>query len=622
VVDLLSIRGDLDRGRQRLDRLDLATLRQRGIEGSLSSAADSLGDAASRARSSPFLAALAPLPVVGDQVDAIRDLTSAAEDLGDEARLTGRRVADAVTEAGGRPAARIDLLAVVLEELERVEEVAASIDLGAEGNLLPPLRSARADVARSLASVPERLDPLSRQVAALRDLLAGPTSYLVVVGNNAEMRAGAGMPLSAGLATISDGDIELGDFESTVTELYEPDPTGPNNSEVSPTLRRTYSRWNLGRDFPETAVIPHFPITAPIYADLAADTQGWDVDGVLHIDAMALAELLTVVGPVEIDGSTFTSETAPQLVLNQPYLDFGDRSVRDQRLEVQSQLANALFEAIQNRDIELLDVVAALQRAADGRHLMAWSRDPVIEDLFDSFGAAGAIDATETLVSFQNTGANKLDWYIEPTVDATVDGLDTDEWLVTLRASVTNPAGVETSTYIDGIRPELAGGTHRVLVTVQTPAAATDHGIADRVITEFGDDGVSTVIGARFTVPRGETRGVTVRFRLPRSVAALQVAPSARVTPVPWTVNGVRYDDDERFYVGFGTFPEPVDERSVIASWTAVLIALAGLGFLLSSARHDPADPRSVGLGRVDATIGAGLYVVAFVLVTAAVVLA
>lgn len=560
--------------------------------------------------------------MLGDQVDAVRDLTGAAEELGDEARLTGGRVSDALDEAGARPAARVDLLGVVLEELERIEEVAASIDLGADGRLLPPLRSARADVARSLASVPERLESVTRQVEALRDLLAGPTSYLVVVGNNAEMRAGAGMPLSAGLATIEDGDIELGDFESTVTEFYEPDPTGPYNSAVPARLRDTYPRWNLGRDFPETAVIPHFPVTAPIYADLAADTQGWDVDGVLHIDTMALAELLEVVGSVVIDGKAYTSETAPQLVLNQAYLDFEDLSEREQRLEQQSELANALFEAIQDRDIDLLDVVAALQRAAEGRHLMAWSPDPVLEDLFASFGAAGIIAPHETLVSFQNTGANKLDWYIEPTIDATVEALDTDQWQVTLHAEVTNPAGVKRSPYVDGSLPELVGGTHRVLLTVQTPAAATHHHIEDLTITEYGADGISTVVGTRFTIIRGQTREVDIAFRLPKTVRALHVAPSARVEPVTWTVNGVRYDDDRRFTVGFGSFPDPVDERSAIASWTAVFIALAGLGFLLSSARHDPADPRSARFVRIDATIGAGLYVVAFVLLAAAVVLA
>src|SRR3546814_2298267 len=61
------------------------------------------------------------------------------------------------------------------------------------------------------------------------------------------------MPLSAGLATIADGDIELGEFKSTVSEMYVEAPTGDHNAKVPPQLAETYPRWNLGRDYPETA---------------------------------------------------------------------------------------------------------------------------------------------------------------------------------------------------------------------------------------------------------------------------------------------------------------------------------------------------------------------------------
>lgn len=620
--DLLAIKGDLDEGRDRLEHLDLETLRARGLEGSLADAAAALDDAADRARSSPFLAALGVLPVVDDQVAALEDLTAAADHLGEHARLTGTRVADAIADAGAQPRARVALLDTVASELDRVEEVAAGIDLGARGRLLPPLQAARRDVADALDSVPDRLRPLRRQVAALRDLLAGPSSYLVVVGNNAEMRAGAGMPLSAGPADIRAGDIELGDFESTVTEMYAEHPTGRFNAAVPEVFRRMYPRWNLGRDFAETSVIPYFPVTAPIYADIAADTQGWAVDGVLFIDAMALAELLSVVGPVDIEGTTYSAATAPQLVLNQPYLDYDSLDERDERLEAQSELANALFDAIQQRDIDLLDVVAALQRSATGRHLMAWSRDPVLQDLFRSFGAAGDISPGETLVSFQNTGANKLDWYIEPSIELDVEPLTTDEWQVTLQATIPNPAGIVTSGYLDGTLPGLEGGTHRVLVTVQPPALATDVAILTHEATEYGDDGVSKVVGTRFTIPRGEERVVEFRFRLPAGVPGLAVVPSARVEPVPWTFEGTTFDDDVRVFVPFGPFPEPVSTSSLVASWMAVLVALAGVGFAGSSARVAGPGQRATRLWLIDIATAAALFTAAGLLAVAGVVLA
>ena len=77
VVDLVRIRSDLDAGRNALDHLDLDTVRDVGLEGALDGAADHLATAHHRAETSPFLAALRPLPFVDDQIGAIRDLSAA-----------------------------------------------------------------------------------------------------------------------------------------------------------------------------------------------------------------------------------------------------------------------------------------------------------------------------------------------------------------------------------------------------------------------------------------------------------------------------------------------------------------------------------------------------------------
>jgi Protein of unknown function (DUF4012) len=606
-VELLRIRADLEAGKDRLDQLDLDTVRRLGIEDTLAGAADRIDRASWRAHTSPLLDTLAVVPGLGTQIGAVRDLTVAAEELGDAARETGERISAGLDRAGGEPAARVGLLDLVLAELDRIEALAGAVDLGPGDGLVPPLRRARSDLVESLDEVPDRFVDVRRQLGVLRRLLAGPTSYLVVVGNNAEMRTGAGMPLSAGLATIARGDIELGEFESTVSEMYAEVPTGEFNSNVPEELRETYPRWNIGRDYPETAVIPSFPTSAPMYADMAADTQGWQTEGVVHVDAMALAALLEVVGPVDIEGVEYTAETAPQLVLNEPYLAFDTLEERDERLAAQSNLAGALFEAIQSRDIDPLDIVATLQEAAEGRHLMVWSRDPVLQELFADFGVHGAIGPFDTLVSFLNTAANKLDWYIDPSIEVDAEPLSSGEWLVELTATIENPDGIRTSDYADGLIPELAGGTHRTLLLVHLPAFATDLDMPGEQVTERGDDGTSQVIGTRFTIPRGETREVTVRFRLPREINGLAVQPSARVDPVEWRVEGQGFDDDEPFIATFGEFPEDTGARGALTV-AGALAGLAGAAFAALVSRH-PVATGSGALRRrnVDLLTGLGL---------------
>src|SRR3546814_19312328 len=111
---------------------------------------------------------------------------------------------------------------------------------------------------------------------------------------------------------------------------------------------------------------------------------------------MALAALLEVVGPVEIEGVEYTAETAPQLVLNEPYLAFDTLDERDERLAAQRNLAGALFEAIQSRDIDPLDIVATLQDAAARRPLLVWSSDPGLQELFGEYAVQGALGPFET----------------------------------------------------------------------------------------------------------------------------------------------------------------------------------------------------------------------------------
>lgn len=611
VIDGLRLRNSLESGKSQLDQLTLDDIRDQGLDSILSDVAADFGHASSIADTSPFLAAFVPVPVLGDQVDALRDLTAAAQTLGNDAEETGRRVSVALDDAGRRPAGRVELLEVVSAELTRIERVADRIDVGADGALLPPVADAKRSLVDALAEVPERLEPVRGQVAALRDLLAGPSSYLVLVGNNAEMRAGAAMPLQIGTAEIDNGDIELSEFYAATSDFSATEATGAFNGEIDEELRATYPRWNIGFDFPETAVIPDFTRAGPIQRDYAFDARGWMTEGVIHIDAMALAALLEVVGPIEVDGVEYTSETAPQLVLNQTYLDYAGVP-RALRRDAQSDLAQRLFDAIEERDVDLLDVVGALQHAAEGRHVMAWSQDDALQELFGSLAIDGAVGPFDTLVSVQNTAANKLDWYLDAEVDVSAVRADDEHWRVTMSTTVIHPDRELTVPYIEG--PKFDDGTHRMLVTAQLPSQATELSMPGSEVTEFGFDGTSNVIGTRFDLPRGQRRTVTTTYLLPRAHGGIRVLPSARVRPVPWSVNGIDFDDDVPTAIGFGAFPStPRDDGWIPIAMAGVMTAVAGVVVLARSARR--AGARGA---MVDDLTGAFLLTAGFVVVVLA----
>ena len=58
--------------------------------------------------------------------------------------------------------------------------------------------------------------------AVVATILQGPQTYLVLAANNAEMRAGSGAFLDVGVATTSDGSVDL----ERLRALGRPHPSG------------------------------------------------------------------------------------------------------------------------------------------------------------------------------------------------------------------------------------------------------------------------------------------------------------------------------------------------------------------------------------------------------------
>jgi hypothetical protein len=591
VVDLLRIRHDIDQGRAALSGLQLDSLGE-GLVPTIRGAAAQLSRADGIADRSPFLAVVGVLPVAHDQVHGIRDLTQVTEELGTEAVRAAEVIDVDLERAGQDPSARVDLLDTVLDQLDHIEDVVADLDVGAEGDLLGPLASARQLVVDELDRVPDRLEEARGYLHGLRRLLAGPSHYLLLGANNAEMRGGAGMPLSAGVVTINDGDIEFGEFtQLSGLQLGEPPVSYPAS------WPETYRRWRFGRSYLETAVSPNFPITGPMYRAMAPAAGFGEVDGVLEVDAVALRELLEVIGPVEMDGVTYDTSNVEQKVLNESYITFDSLDERGDRVEVQSKLAKQIFEAFKERDVPVAAMVTALQRAAEGRHLLASSADPDVQALWESIGADGSLYPNALMVAVENVAANKLDWYLDPKVTLNVLPAMDGSWRARLTVTITNPVPERTSPYIDGSYDGLTGGTHRAMVAVYLPEAATAVHSLDLPFSELGDDPPLQLFAKRLEIPRGETRRVALEFRLPKEMNAAVLLPSGRVRPVVYEVNRVPVTDAVTTAIFWGA---PVDGTSTPgAPAVAAVLALGGAMALLVGGRarlRTPADPSGTPL--------------------------
>ena len=539
VVDLLRLRADLDAGREAISDLQLDDL-DAGLVPTIDEAAGRLRSAERIAHRSPFLRVLGAVPGVSTQVDAIRDMTDVAGELGRQAVRTSLRIDEVVERAGGDASQRVTLLDTVLEELDRVEQIVREVDVGAEGALVGPLAEARRELVRELDAAPGRLGEARFYVEGLRRLLVGPSRYLLLASNNAEMRGGAGMPLSAGVATIADGDIDFGAFTQLAYLRFGAPPV-----EYPEAWRSTYYRWGIGRSFPESSVSPSFAVTGPMYQEMAKAVGFGELDGVLEVDAVALRHLLRVVGPVELDGVRYDETNIEQQILNTNYLRFDELDERGERVEVQAALAQRIFEAFKERNIPVVDLAIALREAAQGRHLLAQSDDPAVQELWEAVGADGRLEVVDLMVTVQNIAANKMDWFIEPRVVLNVLPALDRTWKARLTVEVRNPVPPpdQLSPYVDGSYDGDNGGRHRAMVAVYLPKGAYGVRSLDQPFSEEGWDPPLYMAAKRIDIPRGESVRVALEFSLPGEYVGAQILPSARVRPVPYLVNGIPLTD-------------------------------------------------------------------------------
>lgn len=573
-IDLLRIKSDLEGGRDALTGLSLERLNG-GLVDTIDGAADRLDRAQHRASTSLFLKPFTVVPLVRDQVDALRDLTGVTATIG----RTGRRAATAIDkdlEASSKePRARLELLHTMSTELDRIQDEVEHTDVGARGHLIGPLRTARQELVAELAKVPSRFDEARGYIDALTGLLGGPTRYLVLAANNAEMRGGAGMPLSGGVVTFADGDVSFGDFEPLANRHVAGTP-----DLLPQEWAQTYAQFKMGVSWVQTAVSPNFPTVAPVYAAMSAQFPTGPVDGVLEVDAVALRALLEVIGPVDYDGQTYTADNIEAKVLHDNYLAFDTVEERDQRQEVQGQLAKAIFDALKTRDFEIADLALGLRQAALGRHLLAYASDPAMQALWTDIGATGELPPTGLMVTVQNIAANKLDYFIRPRV--TVTGFPdtaTQSWKVRVTVTITNPDGVATNAYIDGTHPLYRDALHRAMVAVYVPKKAFGFRNINDPVSEEGLDPPLQMTATRVLVPRGDTVRTTFEFSLPIDQVGVVVLPSGRVNPVDYEVNGIRFTDavaTPAFWVS-DLPPEPTAGAPGVAGVLSLAGALAVL---------------------------------------------
>lgn len=538
---VLSARADVEAGADDLRAVrreaSIASLVEPERADELAGAADRFARASDRL-GSPVLAPVRILPVVGRHLDAARDLAQVGEDGAEAARvaLTDLQALTERSRAAGPE--RVQTLRELATVADDAGAALGALDVPSGDALVSPLSRAIVELGEQRAEAVDATEQMSATATALADLLEGPEPYLLLGANNAEMRVGSGMFLSAAELGLADGELALGDVVSATDVVL---PAGA--VEVTGDLGRNWAWLDPGRDLRNLGLSPDFPANAGVAVDTwraGPAASGAELGGVIVVDVDALRGLLRVVGPVEVDGIRYDADNVRGELLREQYQRFaGEREARKDQL---GEVARAVFDRLDAGEWALEDLATELVELAGGRHVMVWSADAQAEEAWTASGVGGALDPASVSIGLANRSGSKLDSWVETTAEISVEGRALE-----IRYEIANTAPASGSRQLVGpIAEGLEAGDHRGLVVATLPGGTAGVQVDGADLVLEGVDGPTATVVADLTLASGESRTVTITGTLPDGLDHLRLEPSARIPRTRWVVQGEELDRDRR----------------------------------------------------------------------------
>ncbi|MDN4162489.1 DUF4012 domain-containing protein [Nocardioides abyssi] len=411
VRDADAVQSSLEAGSTREASAALADLREHS------------GDAADRTSGLTWRA-LGLLPVVGDDADGIalasdvvadlalegaEPLISAADDLDAIVPRDGRVDLDAV-ERLGTPVDRADDAFTTADD--RLQRADPEGYVGTLASGFRDLRQKVGDAQSAMSSAATALEVMPSMLGG-----DGARDFLLVMQNNAEIRATGGLPGAISVVRTHNGLVDL-TRQIAATDLgtrEQPLQLTKEESELFST--------NIGRFPGDYNLTPDWPRAADLLRQHWTRSQPEQPAGVLSVDPVALSYLLEVTGPVTAAGVELRADNVVDELLFATYERLADPSAQDEFFRA---AALAVFDRVTSGVERPQDVLRALSRAAREGRLLVHSFDDVEQGALAGTAVAGELtgdDANRPQVGayLNDTSAAKMSYFLrhETTAEAT-----------------------------------------------------------------------------------------------------------------------------------------------------------------------------------------------------------
>ena len=440
---LESARASLTAARAALQSRDLATARTAiASAGTDTSAARHLTD-------DPAWWLLGHIPLAGRSFAVVTGLSAGADDI---ARGVLPGVLAAVTDLDPHqlrhPDGSVDL--PLLHRVRPALDVAAGAAGRADArvralpdSLLPsPVAAAREKLLSQADELAGALRGAAEAVGVAPALLGEdrPRTYFVMVQQTSETRGTGGLVGGYALLRADKGRLRGASEGSNIAlgagPVVPPPPGVPQDYVDRYAARGGYNDWrniNLSPDLPTVARV--------VQARWRA-THGGELDGVVAVDAIGLADLLRGGPPFDFGGGG-----APVPVDQLPsYLGAGQyqgAQAQDQRKESLSKVAQAALGRLTGGGGDAFTELRGLADAVSSGHARMASQDPALQPALSRSGVDGALPAGPGPVAYPvlfNTTGGKLDYYLSRSVDYRSESCGGGRRVTTVTTRITSSA--------------------------------------------------------------------------------------------------------------------------------------------------------------------------------------
>lgn len=431
-------------------------------------------------------------------------------------------------------------LDIFSNKLKSVQELAHSanekLSSVSESNIPGDHRLAFLQAKDVVNMTTKTLDNFSEVYYLFAELLDNQKNILVFFQNNNELRATGGFLGTYGSLLSDHGQIE----SMIISSIYDLDGQLKETIKPPTQLTAVNSRWFL-RD---SNWFFNFPDSARKMIEFYEKSGGQTPDLVMTITPELVVSLLAITGPIDmptynvtLNSDNFIEQT--QLVTSIEY----DRNLNKPK-QMLADFFPLFLQKIGTLSLDQrLRTLEIFQGSFAKKQVLLYATNSKLQEKIENFNWAGKISSTDRdylAIVQSNLGGTKTDLYVKNTINLSTEISERGEIINTLSLSkkntLLNTAGMKNFSYIrvfvplgselieaTGFSPVTLPATESANLTVDPDISKIESGAVLNMAngTYIGTESGKTTFGNWLELPGGETKTVTIKYKLPLTMSTL-----------------------------------------------------------------------------------------------------